>query len=247
MDQERFDRITRLLGASGSRRAGLKAAFGGLLGVGVATVAATEAPARRRRRKCDPACAAGQTCVKGTCACDNGGTVCGASCCLVGQRCEGGRCVELPDPGSCIAFGEPCKNAGRRCCENLQCGSGQGGQDDVACWVRKTGRCTSTAECIYGTECVDGVCIAPVPPPPGPTCVVAQCPVCPVNQGIDPQAVAPACIDGACGCTCQVVEGDGWEGIRCSVDTPCDSASCRDVARDSACQADSTFCCCQLR
>jgi len=222
MDQDRFDRIVRALGAGSTRRAGLRAALGGLLGMGlgagIGATAALDADAKRsgagmrkgrdadaarkrRRRKCSPACASSQTCVKGTCVCDDGGTACGAACCLIGQRCEGGACVDLPEPGSCIAFGEPCKNAGRRCCENLQCGSGQGGQDDVACWVRKTGRCTSTAECIYGTDCVDGICIAVLPPPPAPPTPPA--PVC--------KAFEEACVAGADTC-CDALECAGTVG-----------------------------------
>jgi len=177
MDGSRFDAATRALG---TRRG-----FVGLLAaLATGGVAAREADAKRRRRRCKPACGPEQTCVDRECVCPGGGAVCGANCCLVGQECQDGRCVEFPEPTTCIAYGEPCKGVGRPCCENLVCGSGQGGQADVACYVRKTGRCASTAECVYGTECVDGICVG--------------LPVCNVQLG-ETCAVGDICCAGACG------------------------------------------------
>ena len=184
MDQRRFDDLTRLLGASGTRRGGLRAALGGLLGVGMGAFA-LDAEARRqrhddagadrrhRRKRCRPACTNGYECVKvgrkRACQCLSGVT-CSTACCQAGQVCQDGACV-APQP-ACIPFGETCKDTGRACCDNLVCASGQGGEDDVACWVRKTGRCATTAECVYGTVCTDGACVGLPQPEPEPLCTV---------------------------------------------------------------------------
>jgi len=195
MDESRFDELSRRLAAATTRRGGIKAALGALLG-GTAGGGALEAEAKKKRKKkCSPECAAGQTCVKGACVCDDGGTVCGAECCANGQRCEGGQCADRPNPGACIALGEPCKGTGRPCCDGLACASGQGGTNDIACYVAKTGRCASTAECTYGTRCEDGVCAGIPQPPPNPGGCVA---------------------DGASGCT-----GDA---DCCSAGSKCDSS-----------------------
>jgi len=167
----------------------------------------------------------------------------------MGQECENGQCVAMPNPDTCVAYGQACKDVGIPCCAGLTCGSGQGGSA-VACWVRKTGRCDSTAECIFGTECVDGLCIAPVPPPPGPTCVAANCPGCGVSDQITPAAAETGCIGDACGCICkQAQEGIYlWTGDGCSAqDVRCpNTAYCYDMATNGPCVGNATFCCCRV-
>jgi len=162
MDHTEFDGIARALASATSRRGAVLAALGVLVG---AALRPTETAAKRRKRRCTPRCAAGQRCVRGACRCDNGGAVCGAACCLVGQECRDGRCVSEPTP-ACIPPDQACKNAGRPCCDGRVCASGQGGERDVACYVPKTGRCASTADCVYGTRCENGSChLLPQPEP----------------------------------------------------------------------------------
>jgi len=179
VDQRSFDRLARLLGEATDRRAGLKAAFGALLGAGGAAAladaeakknrgrdAGPEAGKKKRGKTCKPACGSGFDCVKvgktRECVCATGVT-CGEACCRVGEACEDGQCAAAPEPVECIAAGEPCKGVGRACCDGRVCASGQGGMTDVACYVPKTGACTTRTDCVYGMACVGGRCAPPAP------------------------------------------------------------------------------------
>jgi len=172
MDRQEIEALVERLGDESTRRAGLKAALGVLFGAGaMAAGSGREADAKRKNRKkrCKPDCAAGQRCVKGACRCDGGGEACGATCCRIGQECRSGRCVELPEPGQCSAFGEACgQDTGLGCCDGLTCASGQGGKGDVACWKPAGSACATTAECAFGNTCTDGVCVPDRQPEPDP-------------------------------------------------------------------------------
>jgi len=241
MEGTRFDSVVRALGAGGTRRG-----FVGLLAALAAGGAAADAGAKRKCRSDSPA---GQCCRKKggvvSCTCTNGGTVCGANCCRMGQECENGQCVAMPNPDTCVAYGQACKDVGIPCCAGLQCGSGQGGSE-VACWVAKTARCDSTSECIYGTECKDGICVGL---PPAPTCSAASCPasVCSAVVDSDKQPyVAPGCVDDVCACTCKAVV-DVTEGVECRTNADCTApfvCLAFDVNVLDYCTSDSTFCCC---
>jgi len=198
MDDSRFDDLARLLGAGMTRRGGLRAALGGLLGAGAALGLGaagrdadarpsrkgraddTDAYGRRRRKTCKPACTAGFDCVKQgkkrRCVCSTGVT-CGEACCPTGQVCRNDACVV---PEACIAPGQPCKGVGVRCCDGRTCASGQGGEADVACHVPKTGPCAATDDCVYGTTCVNGRCSAngPAPAPLGGVCEAGTAQAC---------------------------------------------------------------------
>jgi len=195
MDHRRFDTLARALGGASSRRAALGALLSGL----AAGAAATDLDAKRRRRRCDPACPAGQTCVKGTCTCANGGTLCGANCCAAGQTCQGGACVDpLPQ---CLAFGAACKNAGVPCCDGTVCGSGQGGKGDVACHVPAGGRCERTAQCVFGSSCEAGTCVADPQPTPAPACAVCAsgCPFSTIEAAVAAATVGNEIVTVAAG------------------------------------------------
>jgi len=167
MDAAGFDTLTRTLAVTATRRGAVAA----LLGLAAGAWSVGGGAGKRRCRRDSPP---GQCCRKRhgaiACTCDDGGTVCGAACCLPGQSCESGRCVDTPEPPVCIVFGQPCKDVGRPCCAGLACGSGQGGQTDIACWVPAGGACATTAECVYGSSCGNGVCIANPQPTPTPRC-----------------------------------------------------------------------------
>jgi len=202
MDQHRFDQLARALGAGATRRAGLRAVLGGLLGVGLGAGAATRDAAARRRRgaadadrkkrrkRCKPACTNGFECVKvgrkRACECVSG-AICGAACCRTGQVCDGSQCVPEPGPGTCIAAGEPCKSVGIPCCGGRTCASGQGGDQDIACYVPKTGACAATADCVYGMRCQDGRCA-----PPAPGALAQPCDAAAQQLCITPGAVCAA-------------------------------------------------------
>jgi len=177
MDDRSFDRMTRALGGASTRRGALAA----LLGLGAAAGAARGAGARK---KCRPKCPAGQRCEQGTCVCTNGGAVCGASCCPLGQRCENGQCVAEPAP--CLAAGERCKDTGRICCDGTVCASGQGGTGDIACYVPAGGACERSAECVFGSACQQGTCVADQPPPEPLNCAVCAsgCPFTTIEAAV---------------------------------------------------------------
>ena len=193
MDHRSFDRLARALGGASTRRGALAALAGFAAGAGLGS-AGRDADAKKKRRKCDPACAAGQTCMKGACICDNGGSVCGANCCATGQRCESGACVS--PPAQCIAAGEACKGVGRPCCAGTVCASGQAGQDDVACHVPAGGACQVTADCVYDATCTDGTCVANQRPRPVPaqdcTVCASGCPYATIEAAI--AAAAPGAV-----------------------------------------------------
>lgn len=95
MDGRRCDDLVRLLGGASTRR-GLLAALGGL---GLIADIAPDARAGKRRR-CRTSSPPGQCCKKNggvvRCECGNGGEACGRSCCLPGQFCRDGQCVDAP-------------------------------------------------------------------------------------------------------------------------------------------------------
>jgi len=135
--------------------------------------------------------------------------VCGTNCCLVGQACENGRCVAMPDPGACVAFGQACKNVGVPCCDGLVCGSGQGGAGDVACHVPAGGACATTSECVFGSQCLMGLCVAN--PQPEPTPIVQCTPTVDISgNGLDRgNRLRQAFIDAANGGPSTIYLGSG--------------------------------------
>ena len=137
MDERRFDELIRRLGEATTRRSGLKAAVGGLLGLaGLAELApeagATKEAKRRRRRnrgedgppvgfglrcKTDSDCpVAGQRCLYETfCSCPlvdgKPQDPCSGVCCKSDERCLNGNCI-CTDGERC---GGVCCKAGERC------------------------------------------------------------------------------------------------------------------------------------
>ena len=96
MDGRRFDALAGILGTRGLSRRSLAAALAAL------ATAAAEPAAARRRRRCQRTSPPGQCCRRnGTCTCRNGGTACGASCCVGGETCAGGVCVAPCTPTVC--------------------------------------------------------------------------------------------------------------------------------------------------
>jgi len=201
VDDRWVDRFARALAERRTRRGGIARLAAGVLAVsGAGTVEAeraSKADVRRRRRgRCRPACKNGHECVDGKCACPSG-VACGEACCGAGQSCVEGACQAAPPPPACIGFGQPCKGVGRPCCEGLACGSGPGGMTDVGCYRPAGAGCQTTDDCVFGSVCTDGVCVAiPVPPP---------CTVCP--NGCTYDSVARAVAEAAPGATVTVAEG----------------------------------------
>lgn len=174
MDGNRFDQISKLIGAGASRRSILK----GLLGLSGAAVAASARPSGADARTIgsrptipppsEPVCTPGHQfcggegaafccppgrCFDGRCCPDDETEGCGDSCCPVGQ---------CTTSGACCATGHPC---GTICCpDGSSCG--RNGNTDICCGGSVGGvpcgyECCPTAE-----QCCDLECC-----PPGSICI----------------------------------------------------------------------------
>ena len=161
MDRSRFDRMTRTLATSQTRR-GILGAIAAAL-VGAAPTAAMAHGHHPHQRRCVPqnvSCAR-----RGAVCCD--GLVCsttrrrcvgnaGATCrtslgCNEGLVCRNGRCE---DGLVCRAFGETC--VGGSCCETLTCD-----RETHDCLTDRGFDCKGNDDCANGLICRDDVCQRP--------------------------------------------------------------------------------------
>jgi len=142
MDQQQFDAVTRSMSTPASRRTGLKALVGGLLGAGVAAVA-TQTDAKRKRDKCP----------------DN--RRCGGECCRAGFGCVLGECQmtqnwcysENQQCNSSLSYDDCC--SGYKCFNNV-CRKAQLGE---SCRKRICSQVSSYCEVFYPAEiCAEGTC-----------------------------------------------------------------------------------------
>ncbi len=160
MDQHRFEVALRALNEATSRRRGLAAALGAILGGAEASAAITDAEAkdrkhrkhRKRRRKCTPSTCRNGCCARKRCKSGTKDTACGkqgAACavCTDGAICKDHRCRR--PVGDCTP--ESCPNG---CCEGGICKKGTAngacGTGGAACVV-----CPSSAPI-----CTNGGCAA---------------------------------------------------------------------------------------
>lgn len=179
MDHETFDRIAAMLGAAGSRRAGIAAAF---VALGARQAAAARPRPQgpcgngRKRNLCNGAddCCTGicdrdvdNLDGKGRCRCRKRGEACGEdrNCCSRGGQgmvCLGGVCA-----APCIGLGLSCEGANAVCCSGV-CGGTQllaGARllSDVCCLQTGQTGCTDDVQCCgAGTGryiCRTGVCV----------------------------------------------------------------------------------------
>lgn len=139
MDQNQFDSVARSIGTPATRRSGIKALVGGLLGLGGAA-SVLSADAKKKGPRCgDGRCASGQWCHEDgeTCYCkSNNSPACGGSCCKNNETCYLGRCQRVQgwqEGDSCKADGESCGG----CC----------------------GYCNSYSACPQPNQCCGGRCI----------------------------------------------------------------------------------------
>ena len=155
MDGDRFDAMTRALGASRSRRGFLRTLAGGL----AAAVTGAAHPVTGEAAGCGKAgercgcCKSGLTCTGGTC-CPND-RVCNGACCPSGHTCQNGTCVRSGSgdgsPGGCPAGQAKCG----RSCVDITTGVTNCGGCGLVCPV-STNRCQVAV-------CANGVCgFAPV-------------------------------------------------------------------------------------
>jgi len=175
MDTARFDALTRRLGAGMSRRAGLKAALCGILGLGIVAPPAREADAKTHKKKrsrmdcsAERPCPDGMYCAfagdrPGQCICENSLLPpCGAACCGSGQACRehGGTLRCMCGSGNqgcglaCCAAGDICVDGA--CTAGPTCPSGQALRDGVCACTRPL--CGGVC-CAGNQSCQDGQCV----------------------------------------------------------------------------------------
>ena len=192
MDSHRFDTLTRILSASGSRRGALAAGIGRSLGgaLGVLSLAAPE-DVWAESGKCKPTCGTCQRCKKGDCDKRHGKKRCKRGKCkpeadglaCAGGTCQGGICVCASGLTACGGI-----------CVNLQ-------TDETQCGVCGSA-CTASQVCQAGQCFPRGIC-AGTPlncttfDTCGPSCRCATSvegnPVCVVGQAICPMPLTPPC------------------------------------------------------
>lgn len=137
MDKKHFDEVTRLLGAGATRRTGIRALVGGLVGIGVAA-GATGVDAQKKRDKC------------------TGNRRCGGECCRPGFACVLGRCQQTQN--SCTPQGNSCDSSDFAdcCCGGYKC-------IDNTCRKAQIGEPCDKRQCnwnyIYTSDlCAEGTC-----------------------------------------------------------------------------------------
>lgn len=148
-------------------------------------------------------CAAGQQCVSGQCVTSTPACVADRDC-AAGQQCSGGQCIAAPP--ACVVDAD--------CAAGQQCANGQ-------CVVAPPA-CVVDADCAAGEQCLRGACVVIAPPQctsnaqcaAGQQCVGGQCvtsqPVCVVDADCGPSARCQAgqCVGGSVG-VCEGQFGDG--------------------------------------
>jgi hypothetical protein len=185
MDTSSFDRITRLLGAGATRRAGLGLAAAALLGSTAAAAPKPAGPCKGTKRPDNICSKNGDCCTgicntkagkknkdgKGRCRCVNRGGACTASkncCSRRGQQmtCNDGICgnpepepICVPLQGVCVPQVDTC--CGGECSTQLVPASTQplAPAQTVCCIAEDASGCTVPADCcILDSVCNDGVC-----------------------------------------------------------------------------------------
>jgi hypothetical protein len=255
-----FDTLIRSVVGEHSRRRLATLLGGGALAAVLGRLGLDEAAAKCAEpgKKCGDGkkCCKGAKCKRGKCKCASGGVPCGGACCVAGQVCIGGVCLECPNGQqpcgtTCCQAGETCANG--QCRPAVTCPSGQtdcGGvcvdlrSDEANCGA--CGRaCGPEEECVGGgtcscrfphVECGNACC------PLGQVCLNGTCTAgqgnCPA--GADTCAAQAPCNGGnSCFCT-QRLEG----GTRC-VDLTKAVPGCATCTTDFGCQrsAGSGFVC----
>ena len=225
MDDQRFDDLTRLLGASGSRRRALRLLVAGVLTAG----GLGRWPGPSRAQGClanDEACDKDDECCTGVCS----GSVCvcraeGEPCVTPSDCCDDefgpllctdGVCAQP----TCTREMEDCGRYGP-CCSGSCVGEGSLVCVSIACG--DIGDCpTNATGCVAGV-CVRGACDVDFFCPPGFTCVDGACAELCADLGAACGEPGPSCcgdascVDGICVAEVPCAPG----GDACAVDTDC--------------------------
>jgi hypothetical protein len=154
VDHDRFDGLTRSLGAAASRRGLGRALAGGGLGallgsaLGVLDADAANKKRRKKKRKKNTQQRCTPNCIERTCGNDGCGSSCGA--CGTNQICRGGNCC-VPEPLVNTCTGR-CGTRINNCGQPVTCGTCPLGQDCLGsggCAIV----CTNNLDCPAGSGC----------------------------------------------------------------------------------------------
>lgn len=234
MDHSRFDDLTRRLAAGATRRAGLRAALGGLLTVGLGPAMAATMPAdveakKRRRKKrstiaCTPnsaekPCPSGMICVgldpdrpnEGRCMCNATGVLqspCGATCCPAGATCTSSGADRTC---RCDNGYPPC--AGRCCAAGEACSFG-------TCVACPSGQTPCGSACCFSYQtCQSGVCVGCANGPSAPCAIAANCCYGSQSRCLNNRCCAPLgsrCVYNSSCCSGDCDRQSGFQDGRCT-------------------------------
>jgi hypothetical protein len=178
MEDQRFDRVARELGACTSRRQMLKSVAGGVLGglLGLSAVRSSSAAPDKKRpvaiaAACtvDADCGPGERCDVATQTCERrgGGNGQGGPCqrgsaCTSDATCCGGEVCDSRT-GVCVSAGGPCTNVDGTCFDTLDC---CGAETCVSGMCQQTtgggcsaAACAADADCCGGKVCINNACV----------------------------------------------------------------------------------------
>ena len=224
MDGQRFDRMTRALAGTTSRR-GLLKGIGGFIASAAGIAAVSDASAESPPKKCKyegSNCRFDENCCSGNC--------CNRVCCADGHECCGGRCHEACPEGfergatcGCVSV-----TVEDECAIDLDCAPSSNHCATMVCidrsCVEQAVVCETSNPCQQASCDPDAGCTTASLPLgaicPGGTCdgAGACVPECAIVEDCSPTAspcLAPTCLNGTCGetpvasgTTC-VVDGGG--------------------------------------
>ncbi|MGI9252560.1 MAG: hypothetical protein ACR2J8_02345 [Thermomicrobiales bacterium] len=193
-----FDRITRVLAGSVSRRAGIRAALGAAFGFGAGAIESEAKPAHGPAHAGRPGaagpcgngsvkanrCTKGSECCTGVCnaekkrcRCLNRGKTCkkNENCCNA-LECRNRKCTPPPPPP--IPTGKACAKKDTCADAKASCTTYAGGDPaGTYCLMPYLGACAASGDC-ETQDCDGGKCISCSCPGCGGTCTPIVCPTC---------------------------------------------------------------------
>lgn len=237
VDGQRFDELTRLIGAGATRRRVLKGLTGALLGVG-GLAGARSAMAGAVCQTEGAACGELECCGELVCFADNTCQTCSEAdaACASSSECCSGNCspsTETCQPAEepiCAFIFEDCTEL--PCCFDALCASD--GFGNSVCF--RPNECPVEGDgcgkgfCCPGLECVENICTVVCNDEPGAEC------------GSDAACCAEAglsCVEGVCTLdVCRVAEEACGVGAPCCGDLECDDSVCMPPVVEPECEVD---------
>lgn len=153
MDGSSFDRITRRLAVTTSRRGGVAALVAGALGIAGISAAEAVVPIPPTCLATNAICTDGAQCCSGRCIAkrlkNGGGSRCARK---TSNRKKKKEEEEKEGDSRCIRAGSPCPDV--TCCGDSYCNP-----DNQECCVRSGFYCNQTSDCCGTSACVNNACL----------------------------------------------------------------------------------------